>query len=238
MRLKKLRIVKKQSLGCSTVCDLTVEETSSYVSANRIINHNSGIAYSGSVTLKLSAAKLVDKANDQAANKKVGSSTVKKNGVLISATPDKSRFSIPRKVKFQIPFFQKPNKFIGLEEYLTWENAGIIMGKCLTEAEYLKLTPAEQAECAPYRFEHPDKGILYAWPKKALTKGVGMVCRHLGEAVPILEFWSEKVFTDDFLHYINDNIIKPLFELPKQGSLDDLKELEDELSEPETETCD
>lgn len=234
--LFRVNTIPLSKLNIVTICVNHVYANIGSFMGGTVMAGGSGIAYSGSVTLKLTAAKLVDKANDQAANKKVGSETVKKNGVLISATPDKSRFSIPRKVKFQIPFFQKPNPYVGLEEYLNWDNAGIMMGKCITEAEYLKLKPAEQLECNPYRFEHPEKGVMYAWPKKALTKGVGMVCRHLGETVPVLEFWSSKVFTDEFLHKINDEIIKPLFELPKQGSFDDLKELEEDLmADDETE---
>lgn len=186
----------------------------------------SGILYNASNIINLTAAKLEDKENDKAAAKKVGEAA-KKNGVLVSATPEKSRFSIPRKVKFQIPFFKKPSPYVGLESYLNWDNAGILQGKCLTEKEYNKLKPAEQSECK--EFEHNGEK-LYAWPKSQLRVGVGIVCKHLGEQVTIQEFFSPKVFTDEFLHYINDNIIKPLFELPSQDSFDDIKELEDSLN--------
>ena len=191
-----------------------------------VMSNGSGIQYAGSVTLNLTAAKLKDKENDKAAGKKIGSESIKKNGVLISACPDKSRFCIARKVKFQIPYFKRPNPFIGLQDYMTWDNCGVVMGKCLEKEEFDALSESEQKECYPFTFE--DKP-LYAWPKEQARAGVGMVVRHLGKAVKFTDFWSDKVFTNDFLKEINDNIIHPLFQLPDQSKNDDIKELEKEL---------
>lgn len=191
--------------------------------------NGSGIQYVGSVTLNLaSIAKLDDKDNNKVAEKQIGVSNVKKNGVLVTAWPDKSRFCIPHKVKLQIPYFKKPSPFIGLEEYLNWENAGILQGKCLTSDEYQKLKPNEQLECIPFDFQGETR---YAWPKKTMVKGVGIVCKHLGRQLTIQEFYSDVCFTDEFLHTINDNIIKPLFKLPDQSSFDDLKEIEADMIE-------
>ena len=61
MQYKKLKIVKKSELqSLNDVCDLTVDDTHTYVSENGIINHNSGLKYSASLTVQLSAAKLDD----------------------------------------------------------------------------------------------------------------------------------------------------------------------------------
>ena len=63
-----------------------------------------------------------------------------------------------------------------------------------------------------------------------MARGVGIVCKHLGRAVdPTTEFWTPTVFTDEFLHYIDDNIIKPAFELPSRDSFDDINEMVKEL---------
>lgn len=186
----------------------------------------SGLLYNASNIINLTAAKLEDKENDKNAAKQPGDAP-KKNGVLVSATPEKSRFSIPRKVKFQIPFFKKPSPYVGLEQYLNWDNAGIMQGKCLTEDEWKNLKPGEQAECKEFEYNGEK---MYAWPKIQMRAGVGIVCKHLGAQVTVQEFFTEKVFTDEFLHYINDNIIKPLFQLPDQNSFDDIKELEESLN--------
>lgn len=193
-----------------------------------VMSGGSGTRYSSTVTLFLTAAKLQDKDNDKAAAKRVGAEQVKKNGVLVTAHPEKSRLSIPHYVKFQIPFFSQPNKFLGLEAYLNWENAGICQGKCLDESEYQSLKPNEQLECLKFEFNGENK---YAWPKKTMSKGVGIVCKHLGRQLDIKEFFSPICFTPEFLEYIDNNIIKPEFELPTiNDGIDDLLndiELED-----------
>lgn len=181
----------------------------------------SGIQYNSSITMMLSAAKLEDKNNDKAAANKKGEFT--KNGVLVTAKPLKSRFCIPQKVRFQIPFFCKPNPYIGLDQYLTWENSHIARGTMLNEKEYLKLTPSEQSKC--YKFKDGDFECWVNPKETARTMFIG----HLHDTVPILEFFSDKVFTKEFLEKINNEVIKPAFELPDQSSFEDIKELEDSM---------
>ena len=191
----------------------------------------SGIKYNSSLTIQLSAAKLDDKDNDAAAAKKQGADTATKNGVLVTAKPVKSRFCRPYKVKFQIPYFKKPNPWIGLEAFMNWENAGIVRGNLLTEKEFNKLTPAEQEKLASYAFEYNGEK-LWASPRDTAR---GIIVKHLGCSVPIAEFFTEKVFTPEYLEYLNENVIKPAFALPDQSSFDDIKEIED-LIETGTET--
>ena len=190
-----------------------------------------GLKYNASLTIQLSAAKLDDKDNDAAAAKKQGAETAIKNGVLVTAKPVKSRFCRPYKVKFQIPYFKKPNPFCGLEAFMNWENAGIVRGNLLTEKEFNKLTPAEQEKLTSYAFEYNGEK-LWASPRDTAR---GIVVKHLGCSVPIAEFFTEKVFTPEYLEYLNENVIKPAFALPDQSSFDDIKEIED-LIETGTET--
>ena len=177
----------------------------------------------------LSAAKLVDKENDENAAKHVN---VKKSGVLVSATIDKSRFCRKTVVKFQIPYYKAPNPYVGLNDYLNWENAGVCQGKCLTETEYNKLKPAEQSQCMPFDFNGETK---YCWPKATMVRGVGIVVKHLGRQVDVREFFSDTVFTKEFLEYINNNIIKPEFELPSINSFNDVDEIQNILDNNEGE---
>ena len=95
------------------MCDLCVDKNHTYVSENGIINHNSGINFNASVTLLLSTSKLEDKQSEKIAENKVGEFV--KTGVVVTAKPEKSRFTIPQKVRFQIPFFKAPNPYVGLE---------------------------------------------------------------------------------------------------------------------------
>lgn len=195
-----------------------------------IMSNGSGAKYAGSVTLNLaSIAKLTDKENDKAAGKNAGSDLVKKNGVLITAWPDKSRFCIPHKVKFQIPFYKAPNPYVGLEDYLNWDNAGVMQGKCYTQEEYDKLPAADQIEAGKYEFDFEGEK-RYALPKKTLVRGVGIVCKHLGKAVALPEFFSKETFTDEFLNKINDEIIHPLFCLPSTNSFADIEDIKNDLN--------
>lgn len=192
--------------------------------SKRVISGGSGINYNSSVTLMLSAAKLDgnDKENDKlAANSK---SELTKTGVIVSATPQKSRFTIPQKVKFYIPFFKKPNQYVGLDQYMTWENSGIVRGKCYNQKEFDKLKPAEQELCLQFEYNGE---MFYALPKDT-SKYV--VVKHLGCEVPLAELFTPKVMTEEWLRKFDDEVIRPAFELPDQSKFnDDFEEFAEDL---------
>ena len=218
---KTLKIVKKSELlQNKDVIDLTVADTHTYVSKNGIINHNSGIMYSSSCTIELSAAKLEDKKNDTAAKAKVGAENATKNGVLVTAKPVKSRFCRPIKVKFQIPFFKAPNPYVGLEQFMTWENSGVVRGNLIDQKTYEKLSDAEKKKIHTFEFNGETK---YVEPKDTARN---IVVKHLGEAVSIMDFFTSKVFTPEFLEELNINVIHPIFDLPDQSAFDDVAEIE------------
>lgn len=225
MQYKRLKIVKKIESSCNKdVCDLCVNDNHTYISKNGIINHNSGINYNSSVTLMLSTAKLDgnDKENDKLAA--TSKSELTKTGVVVSATPQKSRFTIPQKVKFYIPFFKKPNQYVGLDQYMTWENSGIMRGKCYNEKEYEKLKPNEQSTCEAFEYNGE---TMYAFPKDSSKYAV---VRHLGCEVPLSELFTPKVMTDEWLRKFDEEVIKPAFELPDQSKFnDDFEEFAEDL---------
>lgn len=180
----------------------------------------SGIVYNASITIELSAAKLEDKANDAAAKARAGSDAGTKNGVLVTAKPVKSRFCRPMKVKFQIPYYKKPNPFVGLEQFMTWENSGVVRGNLIDQKAYDKLSDAEKKKIYTFDFNGETK---YVEPKDSAR---GIVVKHLGMQVPVTEFFTETVFTPEFLDYINTNVIHPMFDLPDQSAFDDVAEIE------------
>lgn len=233
MAYKKLKIVKKSELSSpKEVVDLTVKDTHNYVSKNGIINHNSGIKYNSSLTILLSVAKLEDKDNDKAASQRQGADTGTKTGVLVTAKPDKSRFCRPYKVKFQIPYWKSPNPYVGLEAFLTWENSGVVRGSMIDEKAYSKMTDAQKEKIKVFEFNGE---TMYCEPKDTAR---GIVCRHLGCAVPLAEFFSDRVFTHEFLEYINEHVIHPMFDLPDQSSFEDIEEIENSIEVGEVPTND
>ena len=188
--------------------------------SKNVVSGGSGIQYNSSLTLMLSTAKLDDKESEKIAEGKIGDFT--KTGVIVTAKPEKSRFTIPQKVKFQIPFFKAPNPYVGLEPYITWENSGILEGVLLSDKEYEKLSDKEKETVKTFQYQGK---TLYAFPKVAgIQKNRKIVVKHLGEELPITELFTSKVFTDEILHNLDDSIIKPSFELPSQGTDADIDE--------------
>ena len=188
--------------------------------SKQVLSGGSGIVYSASLTIMLSASKLDDKESDKAAEKKIGEFT--KTGVLVTARPEKSRFTIPQKVQFQIPFFKAPNPYVGLESYLTWENSGIMRGQIITESEYNKLLESEKIYCRDFIDCNGKK--MYARPKDTARS---IIVRHLGKALPITDLWTKEVLTDEILDYLDEHVIRPNFELPSQDSMADIDEILD-----------
>lgn len=203
------------------VCNHTYQSIS-FIPQN-IQSSGSGIVYNASVTIELSAAKLEDKENDNAAKTKQGAESVTKTGILVTAKPVKQRFARPIKTKFQIPFFKKPNPYIGLEQFMNWENSGCCRGNMLTQKEYDKLSDSEKAKIHVFEFNGE---TMYCQEKDTAR---GIVCKHLGRQVSFIEFWSDTVFTPEFLDEINKNVIHPIFQLPDQSAQDDIADIENAL---------
>lgn len=208
-------------MQCPLICvNHVYAAVGSYVPMN-IGSGGSGIKYNASLTIELSAAKLDDKDNEKAAASKQGADTTTKNGVLVTAKPVKSRFCRPYKVKFQIPYFCPPNKYCGLEAFMNWENSGVVRGNIISEKDYMKLSDAAKAKILTFEYNGETK---YVEPKDTARS---IVVKHLGGQVPVTEFFTDKVFTQEFLEYLNEKVIHPAFDLPDQGSFEDIKEIED-----------
>ena len=207
-------------LGIPMICTAHVYQTMDLFS-RQVVSGGTGIVYAGSLTLMLSAAKLDDKGSDNLVSKKVGDYT--KTGIIVTATPQKSRFTIPQKVQFQIPFFKAPNPYVGLEKYLTWENSGIMRGDLYTEKEYAKMSDADKKDC----FEMKDENGNLCYAKQKDTART-IVVKHLGKKVPISELFTSTVLTDELLHKLDEEVIRPNFELPSSESMADVEEMLEE----------
>lgn len=207
------------TLGIPMICTSHVYQTLDLFSKT-VVSGGSGIQFAGSLTIMLTNAKLDDKSSDNAAAAKVGEFT--KTGVIVTATPQKSRFTIPQKVQFQIPFFKSPNPYIGLEKYITWENSGILRGELLTAKDYEKLSEEDRQKCHEMKDEYGE--VCYA---KAKETSRTIVVKHLGKKLPVADLFTESVFTQEILHKLDEEVIRPNFELPSSDSFADVEELID-----------
>jgi hypothetical protein len=176
------------------------------------VSGGGGLKYNVSIMFMLGKGKLDDKESDKKVQDKNIDAVV--TGVTVYVKPIKQRFAKPIKVQIHIPFYKAPNPYIGLEKFVNWEYGGIIRGNALTEKEYNKLNDKDKAKC--HEFELDGKK-LYAYPKETARS---LVVKHLGQ-IPLNELFTPKVFTDEVLKELDENIIKPTFMLPSVETLED-----------------
>jgi len=112
------------------VYDINVEN-SHYILENGIVSHNSGALYNTSVINFLYKAKL----DENAESKKVG---MRKSGIVVRSAPSKNRFARPITIRFHISFYHGMNPYVGLEQFMSWENCGIAKGNIFTQKEFEK----------------------------------------------------------------------------------------------------
>lgn len=129
-----------------------------------------GPEYAASIVLMLTKAQLKDKSGKE------------RVGIIVTAKPAKNRFAKPHAIKFHLHFSKGMNRFVGLEQYATWDICGIARGTI-----------------DPKTKEKVLKETARTW-----------VCKHLDTTVSDADFFTEKVFTQEVLEKIN-NYIQPLF---------------------------
>jgi len=188
------------------------------------ISGGGGVKYNASIIFTLGKGKLKDDdAEAIALSKNIDPTRV---GVTIYVNPFKQRFARPIKVQLHIPYYKKPNPYVGLEKFVSWDACGIIRGRCHLEKEYLKLEPSEKKNCIEWM---PPDGILRYVESRATSKW--LVCKHLNGEIPLGKLFTEEVFTQETLEELDEKIIKPTFMLPSIESLEDLAEITKELED-------
>lgn len=137
-------------------------QTQDFIS-RQVAGGGTGPEYAASIVLFLNKAQLKDSSGEKA-------------GIIVTAKPNKNRFAKPNPIKFHLHFSEGMNRFVGLENYIDWEDIGIAKGT-IENGEYV--------------------------PKKTARN---WICKHLNETVPNSEFFTEKVFTQEVLEKINEKI--------------------------------
>lgn len=132
------------------------------------VGGGTGPEYAASIVLILTKAQLKD-----------GTERV---GIIVTAKPAKNRFAKPHPVKFHLDFSKGMNRYVGLEQYATWDICGITRGA---------IDPKTKEKIA--------KESSRTW-----------IAKHLDTVVSNAEFFSEKMFTEDVLRQI-DAHIQPIF---------------------------
>jgi len=237
--MKKLKLIStKEISNTQKVYDIEVADSHHYILENGIISHNSigsyipgdtvsgggGGKYNTSIIFVLTKSKLTDKDSEEHVKNQGIEAT--KVGIVVTVHPYKQRFARPIKVQIHIPFYKKPNPYVGLEKFVTWQTCGIVRGKMISEKEYNKLPNSDQEKCFEFKISDKENLTVYAQPRDTART---LVCKHLGGEIPLAELYTDKVFTQEVLHQLDDNIIKKTFMLPSIESLDDLAEVTEDL---------
>jgi len=183
----------------------------------QIVSGGSGAIYNASIILMLSKAGL--KAENAAEAEEAGGA---KMGIIVTSKPFKNRFAKPIPVKFHISFFKGMNPYVGLENYVSWETCGIGRGKLIEEIIETPIMEEDGKTPKLYRgkpkIEKKKSGkYIFEEDKSAKTFAV----KHLGKTVKGSAVFSGEVFTQEILQKLDDEVIRPLFELPKVVLEDD-----------------
>jgi RecA/RadA recombinase len=168
-----------------------------------------GPEFSASIILMLSKGTLRDEAKTT-------------TGIIVRSKTRKNRLAKPIDIEFHISFHKGMNQYVGLEQFVSWENCGVGRGKKMTDKEYSKLKPAEQESCSAFEVE----GETYYFMPGKLSRNY--ISRHTGDEIPIKEFFSARLFTESVLQELDEKVIKPTFKFPE--TTDEISSLEnDEL---------
>jgi hypothetical protein len=222
--MKHLKVKSIKTIDSDKVYDIQVQDAHHFVLGNTVVAHNSmdqytpkgmsgggGPEFSASIILMLSKGTLRDE------NKTT-------TGIIVRSKTRKNRLAKPIDIEFHISFHKGMNQYVGLEQYVCWENCGVGRGNKLTEKEYSKLKADEQGLCSSFELNGE---TFYFLPKKL---GKNYIIRHNGDEVPVREFFSARLFTDAVLKELDEKIIKPTFKFPETQAEIDLLE-NDELGE-------
>jgi RecA/RadA recombinase len=187
----------------------------------QIMSGGGGAIYAASMILMLSKANLKEN------NKQAEKAGMTKTGVLVTSKPSKNRFAKPIPVKFHISFYNGMNPYVGLEKYVSWDAVGIGPGKLEERIDERPILDEEGNPVIkrgkPVVERVPTGEFEYISDDSANPKTFAV--KHLGKTIKSSQLFTSEVFTDDVLKQIDDNVIRPLFELPNIVEGDSMSEI-------------
>ena len=164
-----------------------------------VMGGGEGLKYSASIISCYSKAKLKeDKTNDK-----------RQTGMVLTSKCWKNRFAQPHNVKVHIDFTKGMNPYIGLHEFMSWDNCGIERGNLFTMKQYEKFTSDQKAivEKNNYMFTHEGTEMVF-FPKATAQK---YVVKHLGDAFKASELFVPEVW-EPVIDELDEKVIRPMFE--------------------------
>lgn len=145
-------------------------------------------------------------------------------GMLLRSRQKKSRSQLKIPINIHVSYQGGMNKFVGLEEYVTWDGCGIEKGKIMTPKEYEKQN--KEGKVFMKKIENVDKStgeITYTEEEAYFVPSPsGRFCvKHMGKSLPAARYlFTKEVFTQELLKHLDENVIKPTFQLPDKADDD------------------
>jgi RecA/RadA recombinase len=154
-----------------------------------------GPEYAASIIMFLGKAKLKEGAEQ--------------TGIIFTAKPNKNRFAKPIPIKFHLDFNKGMNPYVGIQDFISWENCGIERGRYIGEREYEKMSPSDQAKCHRHEFNDGESDkVIYFVPSDSARN---LCVKHLNDVVKLNELFTPKVITEEVLRELDENVIKRTF---------------------------
>ncbi|MFA5722849.1 MAG: hypothetical protein WC979_01240 [Candidatus Pacearchaeota archaeon] len=180
-----------------------------------VMSGGGGPLYNASVILFLYKSGL------KVANAEANKVGLTKTGIIVRSAPHKNRFARPITIRFHISFYKGMNPYVGLEQFIGWEQCGIAKGNIGDEKAFNKMTPAEQeaARKEGRVWEHNGK-LMFCVLKETARN---FVVKHLNDTVPAGELFTPRVLTQEVLKELDETTIKPTFQLPSIGDMFDME---------------
>lgn len=226
--LTRLRVKRVPMVVTSHV----YEAIGSYI-PTKIISGGSGAKFGASISLMLSTRQL-KKEDDKDVDTKKVDSEIKKTGVLIKSKQEKARFTkggIP--ITLHVSFYKGMNKYVGLQDYLDWENCKVAPGKLVDEYE--------EYETGTGKIARRKTGNTVFEPHSSSQAPRSWVIGNGPDGEPIQiktkEFWryAKEIFTKENLDYI-DSRLQEVFMFAEYDAVEEMlaEELENESHLKET----
>lgn len=198
----------------------------SYV-PTQIMSGGGGAIYAASMILMLSKASLKEN------NKEAEKAGMTKTGVLVTSKPSKNRFAKPIPVKFHISFYHGMNPYVGLEKYVSWDTVGIGPGKLeerIEERPVLDEDGNQVVKRGKPVVERIQTGE-FEYIKDDSANPKTFAIKHLGKTIKASQLFTHEVFTEEVLKAMDEEVIRPMFELPNVTESDTLPDIFDDMTE-------
>lgn len=135
-----------------------------------------------------------------------------RTGVILRSRPKKNRSVQPRDIEFHLSFVHGMNPYVGLEQYLSWDNCGVDFGTVYSKEEYDKKfkSGAKNSKGEFLRVESwTDKDGNWCAVLNPNAKTYAVKSSHSNESPS--EVYTNKIFTEGTLRELDEKVIQPLF---------------------------